>query len=41
MIESNKTLDSMEEFVAKKDVILKRDLLKFRLAMGCEDLSKI
>ena len=30
----------MEELVSKKAEILKRDLLKFRLAMGGEDWSK-
>jgi hypothetical protein len=31
---------SMEEFMAKKDEVLKRDLLKIRLAMGGEDWSR-
>jgi hypothetical protein len=31
----------MEEFMAKKDLILRRDLLKPRLAMGGEDWTKV
>ena len=35
------TLGSMEEFVTKRSEIEQRDLLKFRLAMGGEDPTKL